>query len=446
MKIIICGAGEVGSHAAEVLAATGKSITVVDTNAARLRDIEENMDVATLAGNCADASVLAEAGSRSADLLLAATDSDEINLLAASVAKGLGAERSIARVHHMAFFLAKTMDYAAHFNIDQLICPEYATSLAVARRLRNPGAIAIENFARGRIEMQEFAAGESGLAIGKRLADVHLPPGTRLALIRRSKQAFVPTAKSVVVPGDSIILVGNAPVFEDARRQFRNDRPPKKKIVLMGGPPMAVWLCQQMRSRRFAIRLFERDRRRAEELAEQLDWVTVIQADPTDRTVFAEENLTQADVFITLLANDEANIIAAVLAKTRGIEEVITVVQQSKYLDIIYDIGVDRAYSTRHVAAEEIEAMLDESPLRKLGSLAEGDADVVRIRVPEKSPVAGKPLRDVSLSPDWVVAAIQRETQTFVPGADDLIESGDTVLVVGKHGKDAILHKLFGTK
>jgi len=205
-------------------------------------------------------------------------------------------------------------------------------------------------------------------------------------------------------------------------------------------------LCQQLQGRRFSIRLFERNRKRAEELAEQLDWVTVIQADPTDRTVFAEENLTQADVFITMQESDEANIIAAVLAKTRGVEEVITVVQQSKYLDIIYDIGVDRAYSTRHVAAEEIEALLDVSPVRKLGSLAEGDADVMRLRVTDKSTIAGQPLREVSLSPDWVVAAIQRETNTFVPGADDVIEPGDTVLVVGKHGKDDILHKLFAAK
>lgn len=446
MKIIICGAGEVGSHAAETLAAMGKSIIVVDTDPVRLRDIEDNMDVATLTGNCADASVLSEAGARDAGLVLAATDRDEVNLLTASIAKGLGARKSIARVHHRAFFSGSTMHYDAHFNIDQLICPEYATSLAIARRLRNPGAVAIENFARGRIEMQEFRASESGLAIGKRLVDVSLPAGARLALLKRGDQAYIPTAKTVVVAGDSIILVGNEPVFEDARRQFQGDRPPKKKVVLMGGPPMAVWLCQQLRGREFSVRLFERDRVRAEELAEKLDWVTVLNADPLNRAVFAEENLMLADVFITLLDSDEANIIGAVLAKTRGVEEVITVVQQSKYLDIIYDIGVDRAYSTRHVAAQEIENVLDDRPLRHLGSLAEGHVDVFRVRVAEKSSAAGLPLRDINLSPDWVVAAIQRETDTYVPGADDTIEVGDTVLVVGKHGKEATLQKLFSTK
>lgn len=444
MKIIICGAGEVGSHAAETLAAMGRSIVVIDTDPARLRDIEDTMDVATLTGSAADAKMLSEAGAKDAELVLAATDSDEVNLLTASIAKGLGARKSIARVHRRAFFSGETLHYDEHFGIDQLICPEYATSLAIARQLRNPGAVAIENFTRGKIEMQEFRASETGLAIGKRLADVHIPNGTRLALIKRGDEAYIPTAKSVVVAGDIVVLVGNAPVFEDARKQFQADKPPKLKVVLMGGPPMAVWLCQQLRGKEFSVRVFERDRIRAEQLAEKLDWVTVLNADPLDRAVFAEENLMQADVFISLLPNDEANIIGAVLAKTRGIEQVITVVQQSKFLDIIYDIGVDRAYSTRHVASEEIENVLDNRPLRHLGTLAEGHVDVFRVRVGEKSKATGQALRDLSLSPDWVLAAIHRATDTFVPGADDTLEVGDTVLVVGKHGTESTLEKIFG--
>ena len=444
MKIIICGAGEVGSHAAETLAAMGSSIIVIDTDPARLRDIEDNMDVATITGSAADAEILIEAGARDAELVLAATDSDEVNLMTASIAKGLGARKSIARVHDRAFFSGSVFHYDDHFDIDQLICPEYATSLAIARRLRNPGAVAIENFTRGRIEMQEFRASETGLAIGKRLADVLIPNGTRLALIKRDDQAYIPSAKSVVVAGDIVVLVGNAPVFDEARKQFQADKPPKRKIVLMGGPPMAIWLCQQLRSKEFSVRLFERDRARAEQLAEQLDWVTVLNADPLDRAVFAEENLMLADVFIALLPSDEANIIGAVLAKTRGVEEVITVVQQSKFLDIIYDIGVDRAYSTRHVAAEEIENVLDHRPHRLLGTLAEGHVDVFRVRVGEKSTAAGQALRDLNLSPDWVLAAIHRGTETFVPGADDTVEIGDTVLVVGKHGKETTLQKIFG--
>ena len=443
MNIVICGAGEIGSHAAEVLADRGTNITVIDLNSERLGAIEESMDVATLQGNCAQADVLTEAGCAQADLVLAATDADEVNLLAASLARGIGASRSIARVHHGAFFHHRGLDYQRHLGIDRLICPEYATALAIARKLRNPGAVAIENFARGRIEMQELTAGAKGGAIGKRLMDVRLPAGTRLALIRRNKEAFIPEAKSVVVKDDKIILVGNAGAFEDARKLFRDEKGPRQRVVIMGGPPIAVWVCRSLRDRSFAIRLFERDRKRAEELAEKLPWVTVIQADPTDRNTFDEENLAQADAFVALLDNDEANIIGGVLAKIRGVATVITVVQKSKYLDLAYDIGVDTAFSTRHVASEEIDQLLDESALRHLGSLAAGSIDVFRVRIEAESGMSGKPLRELPLSPDWVLAAIQRDNQAFVPGADDTLQTGDVVLVVGRADRDETLRSLF---
>lgn len=446
MHIIICGAGEVGSHAAETLAAAGESITVIDLDPGKLRDIEETMDVATLAGDCANAATLQEAGARTAELVLAATSIDEVNLVSASIAKEMGAARVMARVHHAAYFGKKNFDYGAHFRIDQLICPEYVTAIAIARRLRVSAAGAIESFARGQIEMQEITATDTGLAIGKRLQDVKLPAGARLTLIRRGDQAYIPTAKSVVVAGDTLILVANADEFEEARKQFTNEKPAKRKVVLMGGPPMAVWLCEQLKAKHFAIRLFERDRGRAEELAEKLDWVTVINADPTNRSVFDEENLGLADVFIAMLEDDEDNIIGSVLAKTRGVETVVAVVQESKYLDIIYDIGIDQAFSTRHVAAQEIENLLDERAMRHLGSLAEGKVDVYRVRIDENMPAAGKALRGLALSPDWVVAAIQRGIRTFVPGADDVIEANDVVLVVGKHGKDATLQNVLTGK
>ncbi|MHC5113253.1 MAG: NAD-binding protein [Planctomycetota bacterium] len=166
MNILICGAGEIGSHTAEELAERGTHITVIDQDAARLREIEERLDVATLLGNCAQADVLLEAGCARADLVLATTNSDEVNLLSASLAKGLGAAKSIARVHEAAFFEQKNYSYQEHLGVDQLICPEYSTALEIARTLRNPGALAIENFARGAIEMQEFAVTPKAPAIG----------------------------------------------------------------------------------------------------------------------------------------------------------------------------------------------------------------------------------------------------------------------------------------
>ena len=144
--------------------------------------------------------------------------------------------------------------------------------------------------------------------------------------------------------------------------------------------------------------------------------------------------------------NDEANIIAGVLAKMRGVPQVLTVVEQAKYLDVTFDIGVDHAFSTRLVAAEEIDSVLDESPLRHLGSLTEGLISVYRVRVLPGSPIIGKPLKDLRLSPDWVIAAIQRQRAAHVPGAEDVFEAADTVLVVGKQGAEKTLKNIFAVK
>ncbi len=443
MKIIVCGAGQVGGHAAEVLAAAGHDITIVDIDAAQLRAIADTMDVATFNGNCAQAEVLREAGADHADLVLATTPVDEVNLLAASVAKKIGAAKSIARVHHSAFFARRGLDYEKELSIDRLICPEYSTALAIASALRNPGAMAIENFARGAIQMQQFPVSDKATAIGKPLSQLALRPGTRLAAITRDREAFIPDASSTVEPGDTVILVGNEPDFQEVRKLFHDDKLGRRRIVLMGGTPMAVWLCRALHDRNFSIRLFEINRQRAEELAEKLDWVTVIQANPTDRSVAEEEHLGQADVFVALRSDDPDNIIASVLAKSMGVTQVIAVVQGSTYLDLVYLIGVDRAFNPSQVAVKEIERTLEESPLQQMSTLADGVVDAYQVRVSIKGEVVGRRLSDIKLTPNWIVAAIRRGDHAWVPGADDTLEVGDTALLIGKHGKEKQLKELF---
>ncbi len=442
MNIIICGAGEVGSHAAEVLAASDNDITVVDLDGEKLRTIAETMDVRTITGNCAYADLLRDAGAETADLLVAATDSDELNMLTASIAKAIGAARSIARVHHSAYFEGRGLDYRGHLGIDVLICPEYSTASAIARTLRNPAAVAIEHFSRGRVDMQEFQVSDHAPAIGRPLSDVKMPPGTRLAAVSRKREVLFPEASTLLETGDRVVLVGNTDVFEEARQLFRREPPKRRKVVLMGGPPMAVWLCRELDSRDWSIRLFETNRRRAEELADKLDWVTVIHADPTQESVFAEEQIALADVFIALLDDDEDNIIGCVLAKAKGVTQAMAVVQRSRYLDLLYHVGVDRPFSPGKVAADEIQGVLDDSPVRRLAALAEG-IDAMLVRVSDDAAVNGQALRDIQLSPDWVIAAVRRGEEVWVPRADDTVQAGDAMLVIGRAEKPRVLRKLF---
>ena len=443
MKIIICGAGEVGSHATEVLDQRGHSITVIDTNNHKLRSIEEIADVRTLHGNCSHVDILEQAGVSKADMVVAATEMDEVNLLTASVAKRLGAGKTIARVHDYAYLGERGVDYRIHLGIDELICPEFTTVSAISQTLRNPAAMAVESFARGQIELEQFPVTDDAPAIGRPLSDVPLPVGSRLVAIERNGEVIIPDGATVAQPGDVVFLVSNSGIFEQARKLFREKQPGRRKVVIMGGEQITVWLCNALHDRTHSIRVFERDHARAEELAAELDWVTVINADPTDENTFLEERLAEADDFVALLDDDEDNIIAAVFAKMRGVRKVVSIVQRSNYLDLLFDIGVDRAFSPRIEAARQIENVLDSSPIRRITSVARGVLDIYRIEVGDQSHVLGQRLRSIKLTPNWSVIAVQRDQTTMVPNADDTIEPGDIVMIIGRKDQEKQLRELF---
>jgi trk system potassium uptake protein TrkA len=447
MNIVICGAGQVGYHAAEVLVASGHRVTVIDSRSKPLREIQETLDAATLRGSCSQATVLKEAGVPGADLVVTATDRDEVNLLTASVAKGLGAKQCIARVRARGYFEDEGFDYVKHFGVDRIICPEYAAARAIARTLRSPGAMAIERFARGQIEMQELPVGRKSAAIGRPLSELRLPPRTRLAAIQRGSNVILPRADSVVERGDVVILLGARPHFSEALELFgagaSNDR---QRVVLMGGTTMAVWLCRALRSKRFSIRIFETDSKRATQLADKLDWVTVMNADPTDPGVFQEESLEKADVFIALTDDDEHNILGSAWVKSMGVPNTIAVVQRPQYSHLLKHVGIDQAFSPRTTAVRDIVGLLERDGLRQVATLAEGVLDVFRAPVPERSKVAGRALRELGAQVQGVIAAVEREDTVFVPAADDTLEAGDAVLVVAPHGAEKRLASLFGVK
>ncbi len=443
MRIVICGAGEVGSHAADVLVRADHSVTVIDQDADRLRPIEDSIDARTVGGNCARADVLVEAGVAEADMIVAATDHDEVNLLAAALGKKLGAQKAVARVHDFDFADRKGFDYGQTLGIDHLICPEFSAAMAIAQNIRNPAAMAVESFARGQVEMQQFQVAKGCSATGKPLADLGLPQGARLAALVRNGVVSVPDSSSTVEEEDQVVLVADAPIYDAARKIFRENPRIRRSVVIQGATPMAEWVCRALRGRPFSIRVFEQDREQAEAFAAELDWVTVIASDVNDATVFGEERIQEADHFVALRNDDEDNIIAGVLAKLRGVDTVTVIVQRSTYLDSVFAIGLDRAYSPRTVAAKQIKEALDDGAVRTISTLADGSVSVFRVRIGAGCAIAGQRLRTVKLTPDWSIIAVQRDESTRVPHADDELAAGDEVLVLGRTEQIDRLKEIF---
>lgn len=446
MHVIVAGAGEVGAHAAEVLSSKGYGVTVIDTDADRLRALGDALDVHTLHGHCAHLDILQAAGAKSADLLVAATNVDEINLLAAVLAKSIGIKKTIVRVHHTANFSLKGTTHATSFGVDDLLCPEYLTSLAIARAIRNPGSIALEEFSRGQLLMQRFIVTPGAAAVGKKLLDQQIPTSVRVATVETSKGISLADARTLVSEGDFVTVIGETKTFDDARKVFNQEKERRLHVAVMGQNSTAVWICRALKSRTLSVRLFVDDHARAERLAEKLDHCTVLKADPTEAGTSNEERIHDADVFIGATEDDEHNVLACAQAKALGTTTAIAVVQRKKYLHLFSHVGIDYAFSPRDVAVKAILSLIDIGPVRSVAKFAGGVAEVYEIHPSKRAKVLGYELRNIKLPKKTLIAAIRRDGKAYVPGADDQVTAGDILLAIGPSGIAGELQNLFVAK
>lgn len=445
MNIIICGCGEVGRHSAEVLAEGRHNVTVIDEDPAKLAELDEVLDVRSLVGNGTQADTLLEAGCANADLFIAATSLDEVNLLASSVAKGVGAAKCIARVHHGAFYEQRGLQYTKHLGIDHLVCPEASTALAIASTLRSPGATALESFARGKVEMQQIPVSADAKAVGLSLKEMKMPGPALIVAMERGGEAFIPVADTTIRAGDEVTLIGDAQSFDKIGKFFLTEAERRRRIMIMGGSSLSVWVCRAMRHRLFSIRLFEPDEERAIELSEKLSWVTVLKADVINSDALQDERVDLADAFVAMTDDDEENILAAAQAKSMGVKSAMAVLQRPTYLHLLEHVGIDKAFSPRATAVTEIMRRLDNNPVRHLATLTQDIAEVYEVRVPTTATkVIDKPLREVELPAQCLIAAIQSDDDVNVPGGNDRIAAGETVIAIGPANARKELSRTFG--
>ena len=443
MNILIAGAGEVGRHSAQVLSSSGHQITLIDRNAEKLDSVGEALDVRTLAGSVTQADTLIAGGIDKADLFIAATDADQTNMLSASFAKALGAQRAIARVHHRVFHERVPLDYAAHFNVDWLVCPEHLTSLAIAGVLRDPALQAIEHFARGRIVMERIEVGDTADVVGRSLKELALPNGVRIGTVSRQGRSIVPNAHTVLNGGDQVTLVGTTKQLDKLLPMLRRDQQQKQKIVIFGGSPTSVWLARGLDKRFFKTRLYVNDRARAEELSEKLEGTTVLDADPTDPAIFEEENIGDADAFVGATSDDEDNILGALQASHLGVKRVMVVVSRFAHHTLIEGLGIDHVFSPRIIASRAIEQLAVRQTIHEIARLDEHGTGVYELDVGPESRVTGKTVKDLQLPPGVLLIAVERGDEVRVPGPDDTLQADDTVIAIAHQDLSKKLRTLF---
>ena len=430
MNIVIFGAGTVGTSIAELLCANGHNVSLIDSSENALRDVEERLDVRTLCGSACDAITLFQAGILNTDLVLAVTQFDEINLVGASLARAMGARRSIARVFNPAYLDTSTFDYRRHFQIDRLLSLEHLTALELARAIRVPSLFAVQNFARGELEIQEIAVEQGSTAIGVPLHELKLPQAVRIGMISRDSQATIAGPDHEVRAGDHVTLIGTQESLDSVKHDFfEHKHPPKLNVIIAGGGETGYSLARLLEKGRFNTLLMDSDPVRCEYLSELLSSTTVLQADATRQTQMREARVGKADVFVAATGHDEDNIVCGVEARELGCARILSVVRRPDYANVLSRVGIDVAVSPREVTARQILGMVQGGVIREGAAISGGDAEVWEVEIASGAPITQAPLRDVSI-PGCLIAALIREDFVKVPGAEDRFQSGDTAIVL----------------
>ena len=443
MNVVVLGAGTVGQTVAELLCNRGVNVCVVDEDAAVLQRVEEQLDIQAVCGSAYDVAKLFQAGTQMADLALAVTSRDEVNLVSASIAREMGASRSVARVFNPIFRDTSTFDYQRHFNVDRLISLEYLTALELAKHIRSTSVLAVENFVRGEIEVHGVKVSERAKAVGVPLHQLKLPNTVRIGFIRGPGRSVVPGGNDAVQAGDHVTLIGAHGEVQKIASQFEDRSSAKPRVIIAGGGEIGLNLARLLEHTPCRVTMLEHDPERCDFIAERLPKCSVLHADVKSKADLEEARVGKSDVFVACTGRDEENIVCGVEAKELGCDRLLTIVRSPDYANVLERLGIDVAVSPREAMARQIVGLVAQGPVRERTPISGDDADVWEIEVRKNVPATESPLRDIAL-PQFLVAAIERNGQVRVPTADDQFEAGDTaVLLVHRNAESQVL-TMFG--
>ena len=433
MRIVVLGAGTVGHSIASLLCLHRHSVTVVDTDDEQIRRVNESLDVRAITGSASQSSILFQAGVSSSDLILAVTGNDEVNLVAGSMAKAMGASRTVARVYAPVFHDLSTFDYRRHFGIDRLLSLEHLTAVEIARGIRHPDSVAVESLARGELEVHELIVMEDKKGLGIPLKDLRLPSGVRMGSITRDGRSWIAGAQDKVAIGDRLTIIGLRQEIGEVKTLFCTGSEVKMGVVIAGGGETGYHLAATLerQRQRFGIVLMEHDRQRCEWLASHLKETVVVHRDATRRSNLEEERIGNTDFFIACTGDDENNIMAAVEARDIGAKKVITLVGRPDYAQVVGKLGIDQVVSPREVVAKQVLGYLSRGPVVSRTPLGEESSlCVLEIDLPAGARATEHVLANLQLPDQCLIAAVIRQDFTHVPGGDDRLQVGDTAIAL----------------
>ncbi len=429
MRIIIVGAGMVGYHLSERLSREGHEVVLIDSDKKKLRRLEKELNILPVHGSGASTSVLEEAGVDQADLFIAVTDSDEVNLIACILSRQYAVRTRIARVRNEEFYAHGAPLHEQALGIDLLISPDRAMVDELLTLAHHSDAFEVAEFAGGEVQLLGYHVPDTGGCGGKNLRDLHHLPGVVVAIVRNG-DTIVPRGDDRIEPGDDIYVITRAtdvPAVE-AALGFSSRRP--RLVFIIGGGMVGELLARRLERLPMEIRLVEVSADRCEQLSATLERTVILHCDGLDVHDLLEEGIDQADLVITVTDNDTANIVTGLLAKHHGAKKCIAHITRPHLLPLLSAVGIDIALSRRMVAANMILRFVrGGESIVSVAALLGSDAEVVELKVPESHRFHKTPLKSLAFPQGAIVGAIVRGRRVIIPKGDTRLRAGDRLVV-----------------
>ncbi|MBE5730407.1 MAG: Trk system potassium transporter TrkA [Clostridiales bacterium] len=440
MKIVIIGLGTIGKTILRILATENHTITIIDDKKDKVEELIEKYDVFGVVGNGASMDIQKEAMVKDADVVLAITDSDELNIFASMVARKLGAKNTIARVRNPDYSkqIAEMKEY---LGISMLVNPEKDTATEIFNLISLPPIVQVEHFAKGRVLLVEIVAkkgcslvGETLISLGKKLSTKVL-----ICAVQRKNKVFIPSGNFTIEEGDKIHFTSDVHTLSDFLSEINLVQSPLKNVMIVGGSKISIYLAEQLSKKKYRVKLLESNKETAEAIAEALPQVTVIHGNGTRHDILIEEGLEAMDAFVALSSIDEENMVVSMFASKMNVKKTITQIKSDELDGMLSELGMNNNVSPKHVVANRIASYIRAlankrgSNVLTLSRLVNDQVEALEFAAKTQEKFYNTPLKDLRIKENCLIACIIRQTQVLIPDGNSCIRQGDNVIVVTTH-------------
>jgi trk system potassium uptake protein TrkA len=436
MKIVILGAGQVGRTAAWQLAREeANEVTVVDTNQELLRDLQDRLDIRTVVGNASFPSVLESAGVPDADMLIALTSSDEVNMMACEVAYTLyRTPTKIARIRSAEYTRHPKLFSSEALSVDVWISPEQLVTEYIERLIRYPGALQVLDFADGKVRLVGLSARKGGLLVGQALRSLkeHIPnTEARVVAIYRNGRSVQPEGSTIIEDGDEVFFLAGKNDIRRFMAEMRKEEKPVRRVVIAGGGHIGFALAHQLEQNN-QVKIIERDAKQSRRISESLENAIVLEGDAADEDLLVEENIDSCDVFVALTNSEEANILSAMLAKRLGAAKVMALINKPSYAELMQSGSIDVAISPQTITIGSLLTHVRRGDVVQVHSLRRGAAEALETIIHgdhRSSRVVGKRVEDIALPEGAKIGCIVRGEEVIMAHHDTVVQADDHVVL-----------------